>query len=262
MNTITAHVRAHSLVAYFALAYAWSWSMVLLVPVSLAFALAALLGPALAAIAVTALTEGRAGTGALLRRAIQWRVGAQWYLVAVGLPVLVGLAVVAVNALLGGQMPQNAGGSLALTLVLAALVVGEEIGWRGYALPHLQERYNSLVASLILGVLWACWHLANATIPGLGHYVTAFPAFLLYVVAQTVLFTWIANHTRGSVLLAWVFHAAINVSGALLFIGDQPRQWWLGGLGFAAVAAAVVLITGPGLAHRRAAASTTQKERV
>src|SRR5581483_9669432 len=113
--------------------------------------------------------------------------------------------------------------------------------------PRLQMRTNSVNASLILGVLWAGWHLANGTIPGLQYYWTGFPAFLFFVVAQTVLFTWIVNHARGSILLAWIFHASINASNSLLFIGEQVTQWVFVGIGFALIALIVYLREGPEL---------------
>lgn len=100
---------------------------------------------------------------------------------------------------------------------------------------------------MILGVLWAGWHLANGTIPGLQYYWTGFPAFLFFVVAQTVLFTWIVNHARGSILLAWIFHASINASNSLLFIGEQVTQWVFVGIGFALIALIVYLREGPEL---------------
>ena len=128
---------------------------------------------------------------------------------------------------MGGAAPAGPGDPPVLIVILALLVVGEELGWRGFALPRLQARFGGLGASLILGALWAAWHLANTAIPGLERYWYAFPAFALFVVAQTILFTWIANHTRGSVLLAWLFHAAINVAGSQFAIGDPVRQWWL-----------------------------------
>jgi membrane protease YdiL (CAAX protease family) len=114
--------------------------------------------------------------------------------------------------------------------------VGEEIGWRGYALPKLIDRFGPVWGSIILGVLWAAWHLANATIPGLERYWTDFSALLAFVVAQTFLFTWLAIKTRSNILLAWLFHAAVNTSGAALMFGDPVRQWWLSALVFALAA--------------------------
>jgi membrane protease YdiL (CAAX protease family) len=144
------------------------------------------------------------------------------------------------------------GGPLLLSLVLGALVLGEELGWRGYALPRLQARHSGLVASLILGALWAAWHLINATIPGMSAYWNSFPAFALFVIPQTILFTWLANHTRASVLLAWLFHAAINAAGSQLFVGDQVRQWWLSGVVYGLAALIVIIVTGSELARRPA----------
>lgn len=250
MNTIAAIIKRHALAAFFVLAYAISWALVALVSRSVAFALLALFGPALAAIIVTAASEGRRDISALLRRVVLWRVGVRWYLVAIGLPFAIAALALGVHSLVtGAPFALSTGTSIPLLAVLAVLVVGEEIGWRGYALPHLQARYSGLVASLILGVLWAGWHLANGTIPGLQAYWYGFPAFLFFVVAQTILFTWLFNHSRGSVLLAWIFHASINVSNALFYVGDQVTQWWFVGAGYAVVAVIVVLMDGADLAR-------------
>jgi hypothetical protein len=93
----------------------------------------------------------------------------------------------------------------------------------------------------------------------LERYWYAFPAFALFVIAQTILFTWIANHARGSVLLAWLFHAAINVSGRRLAIGDPVRQWWLSGAAFGVVALAVLVFQGAALG-RQAETRVSQPE--
>jgi membrane protease YdiL (CAAX protease family) len=249
MNTITAFIKRRPLVIFFVLAYAITWALVPLVSISFAFPVLGLFGPALAAIAVTAIVEGSPGVKALLGRVIQWQVGWPWYIVAIGLPVALGLAVAGLHRLMGGEANAGPGDPIALIAVLALLVVGEEIGWRGFALPRLQARFGAIGASIILGVLWAAWHLANIAIPGLERYGYAFPAFALFVVAQAVLFTWIANHTRGSVLLAWLFHAAINVAGSQFAIGDPVRQWWLSGAVFGVVALLVIVFQGPDLGN-------------
>lgn len=251
MDRVASFVKQNPLVVYFVLAYVFSWIMVGLVSVAFVFALLALFGPTLAALIVTAFAEGKAGVGALLRRVVLWRVAPVWYAVAIGVPLVVAILVLGVHSLTtGAPFAISAGTPLPLLIILAILVVGEEIGWRGFALPHLQAGYNSLIASLILGVLWAGWHLANATIPGLEYYLYGFPAFLCFVVAQTILFTWLANHTRASILLAWIFHASINITNALFFIGEQVRQWWFAAAGFAAIALIVILIEGPNLGHK------------
>jgi membrane protease YdiL (CAAX protease family) len=178
----------------------------------------------------------------------------KWIAIAVGLPLLVSATVVVLNAaLLGKPIAIVPNGAPVFTLIIGLLVVGEEIGWRGFALPRLQTHFNSLTASLILGAFWAAWHLPNAFIPGLEFYLTAFPVFLVYVVSMTVLFTWLANRTRGSVWIAWLFHAAINVSAGFLFIGDNLRQWWLSAGVFAVAALIIVIVNGPNLARQTTA---------
>lgn len=168
MNPITSLIKHYPLATYFFLAYAFSWTMVALIPISFVFALLALFGPTLAAIIVTGFEEGRSGVGKLLRRVVLWQVGIGWYAVAICLPLVVAVAALGVQSLVAGTpFSPSTGTPIGLMVLLAMLVVGEEIGWRGFALPHLQERYNGLTASLILGALWAAWHLANGTIPGL-----------------------------------------------------------------------------------------------
>lgn len=254
-NTILSSIKRHPLVAYFILAYALAWALIpLVVSVSVAFGLLALFGPAIAAISVTGIVEGRPGVRQLLQRVVPGRTGLKWIAVAVGLPILISAMVVVLNAMLLGKPISIAPNEApVLTLILGLLVVGEEIGWRGFALPRLKTRFNSLTASLILGGLWATWHLPNSFIPGLEYYLTAFPLFLVYVVSMTVLFTWLSNHTRGSVWIAWLFHAAINVAGGFLFIGDNERQMWLGTIVFAASALIVVLVFRSNLAHQTTA---------
>ena len=252
MDGIATYVKRYPLTTYFVLAYALSWGLVLLTPVSLVFACGALFGPAAAAVIVTGIEEGRTGVRTLLRRAVQWRVGWPWYTVALGLPFLLGLAAVGLHLLLGASYAFQPGGPLLLSLLLGVLVIGEELGWRGYALPRLQARYGGLGASLLLGGLWATWHLSNATIPGLERYWYAFGAFALFVLPQTVLFTWISNHKRSSVLPAWLFHQAINTAGSVLFVGDQVRQWWLSATVFGLAAAIVAVVTGPQLSRKPA----------
>lgn len=260
MDTITWFVKRRPLITFFVLAFAITWTLVPLVSISFAFPVLGLFGPALAAIIVTAIAEGGAGVRALLSRVVQWRVGWVWYVAALGLPFALTLAARGFQLVLGGSTNAGPGDPIALIATLALLVVGEELGWRGFALPRLQARFGGLGASLVLGVLWAAWHLANTAIPGLERYWYAFPAFALFVVAQTVLFTWIANHTRGSVLLAWLFHAAINVAGSQFAIGDPVRQWWLSAAVFGVVALGVLAIVGPQLTKRQQARSKLSPE--
>jgi membrane protease YdiL (CAAX protease family) len=115
-----------------------------------------------------------------------------------------------------GEMP-----STVLTLLvngvymLIFVTLGEEVGWRGYALPALQARYSALLASLILGVVWALWHLPVFFNPDTSYSNLPFFLFLPFIVLMTVLITWLFNSTGGSVLMAMFFHAVINTADEL-----------------------------------------------
>lgn len=244
MKAIVSLVRRYPLAAFFVLAYVFAWVLVVLARVSLVFGLLGLFGPAAAALLVAACVEGRAGVRALLGRVAIWRVAPYWYIVALGLPAVLSLGAVGLGFALRLPTTATFNEVSALTAMLFVLVIGEELGWRGFALPRLQARYGALRASLILGVLWAAWHLPNQLIPGLEYYGYGLPAFTAYVVPMTVLFTWLANHTRGSVLLAWLFHGAINT---LIFINSSitiVERWWLSAAVYGLFALLVVLSGG------------------
>lgn len=239
-------VQRYPLVAFFALAHAGVLSLALLARISLGFGFLALFTPAAAALIITACVEGRAGVRALLARATIWRVGPHWYLIALGLPAVLSLGASGLSLALGAPADVRFSELSALTLLLFVLVIGEELGWRGFALPRLQARYGPLGASAILGTLWATWHLPNQLIPGLEHYGDGFPAFALYVLPMTVLFTWLANRTGGSVLLAWLFHGAIN---GLIFVNhalDIVERWWLSAAVYGLAALLVIIAGGLG----------------
>jgi hypothetical protein len=89
--------------------------------------------------------------------------------------------------------------------------LGEELAWRGFALPRLLTRHNALVASLVLGTLWGLWHLPLVWTEGATMYQQPIWLFLADILAKSVLFTWVFLHTRGSVLLAVLLHGATNL---------------------------------------------------
>ena len=228
MSAVSVFVKRHPLVAFFALAYALTWPTIPLVAVSPLLGLPGLFGPAIAAIVTTAVAEGRPGLRDLLGRILRWRVGARWYAIALGLPVVLAGAAAGTHLLLGGPAVLRVGALSLLEPVLFVLIIGEELGWRGYALPRLLARRSALAASLILGLLWGLWHLPTFFVPGTPQHGLPISAFLLLTMAYSVLFTWIYLHTGGSVLLATLFHGAINLSQGLLLGGlDPARTYWL-----------------------------------
>ncbi|MCC6455850.1 MAG: CPBP family intramembrane metalloprotease [Caldilineaceae bacterium] len=246
----------HPLVAYFAIAFAGSWLFWLPLTLSkevnglglLPFTpsettlytlgtIGGFAGPPLAAFLVTAIASGRAGVNALLRSCVQWRVGIQWYFVVIFgalLVYLAGFGTVYGTNLFQALMQQW---TLLVTLFLPATIFslvtanfGEEIGWRGFAMPRLQQRYGPILATIILGGLHSLWHLPLLFTRLLGPTNPLdFAGFVAAGVAMTCFYTWIFNHTRGSVLMAALFHAFSNGAiglAAMLIPADIIVSGW------------------------------------
>jgi membrane protease YdiL (CAAX protease family) len=247
-------VRRYPLIVFFVLAYVFSWWPWPLYAFGLSPSPIIAFGPFLAAILVLALTTGKGGVVTLLRRMVRWRVRPVWYAVALLLPVAISGGAALLNVVvLGASAPSpaelGAWSGLVPTFFLQLLVPGiggawEEPGWRGYALPKLQGGHSALLASLILGVVWAFWHLPLMVI---GQIHLSDPVF---IVAWTVVLTWVFNNTNGSVLIAMLMHNIHNViSGgyfSAMFSGaDWVRQGWLLVALWCAVAAIVVVVNGP-----------------
>jgi membrane protease YdiL (CAAX protease family) len=248
-------VKRHPLIAFFVLAFALSWWPWILYAFGPSPTPIASFGPFLAALVVLAITQGKSGIGGLLRRMVRWRVGIRWYAVALLLPVGIALAATALNVLLGAQAPSPAdlGGWTGLfsTFAFVLLIPGaggtwEEPGWRGFALPSLQAGRSALVASLILGAVWALWHLPLVVATGqMGGWD------IVIILAWTLVLTWVYNGTGGSVLIVMLFHAMFNTVSVsfispLAFSGaDSVRQSWLLAAVWCAVAVAVVMWAGP-----------------
>lgn len=217
--------------------------------------------PTLAALLVTARAEGRAGVRDLLSRLARWRVNWRWYGVALFLPFSLAALASIIHVALGGDPPPGPAMEplFAPLIVLLAslpihLVVGgalaEELGWRGYALPRLQRRLGMAGAGMALGLIWGVWHLPTFLIPNSGQSHLPLGGYLLLVAAWSQLFVWLINRARGSVLIAVLFHAAMNaaISTALpVFMGDDIRAGWMfiGLLWLAALATIVMAKADP-----------------
>ena len=170
--------------------------------------------PSLVALALTARAKGRAGTLALLRRTVKWSVGARWYAFAVVYMAAVKLGVALVYRIATGAWPtfgQDPVYLMAIAIVFSTPVqAGEEIGWRGYALPRLSAGLGLPGASVVLGVIWACWHLPFFFISGTDKSGQSFPLYLLSGTAISVAMAWLYWRTNGSLLLTMLMHAAVN----------------------------------------------------
>jgi membrane protease YdiL (CAAX protease family) len=236
-------VRKHPLIAFFVLAYLLTWWIYPLLRFSPLLGIFGLFGPALAAIIMAAVTEGKAGVKALLSRVVRWRVGLPWYVIALGLPTVLSLATAALYYLLGASKFLQVGALTIFDFLLFVLVVGEELGWRGYALPLLLEKRSAITASLILGVVWGVWHLPTFVIPGTPQYGLPFVAFFLMTIEYSILMTWVFLHTYGSVLIATLFHGAINLSqGVFLGAVDGATRYWLLSIVYGAAALVVAFV--------------------
>ena len=191
------------------------------------------LGVFLAAIIVTAVTQGRSGLKDLFSRIVRWRIGFHWYAFVLILPaVLCVLAALLVTQFAGAvadftKLPAWQDGIERFIFILLFIGLGEEPGWRGYALERLQEKYSTVKSSLFLGAVWTLWHLPlmrNEFAPSI------IPAFVVSVFAATFVLTWLYNSTGRSILIAMLFHASVNTIGAgtifQLFNGVDTTKFW------------------------------------
>lgn len=171
-------------------------------------------GPAIVAVGLTAREEGLGGVRSLLTRVVRWHVAARWYVFAAGYMIAIKLAVAVVYRLTTRSWP-HFGSEGPIVMLLATIVstpfqAGEEIGWRGYALPRLADRMGLARASVLLGVLWAGWHLPQFFVAAADTYHQSFPLWTVQVTALSVAIAWLYARTNGSLLLTMLMHAAVN----------------------------------------------------
>jgi uncharacterized protein len=255
-SSITITARPRSVVVFFLLAFGISWAVWIpaalgsygLISPQVSFAPSPLLGafgPFIAALITTAIFDGRAGFGSLFKRFLVWRVSILWYLFVLFWPAIFSLIKTSIAVLMGAAIPdfsqppfvtlypipaevKNAVPFIAflpfvfLQQMLLGSSMGEEPGWRGYALPRLQAGQNSLRASLILGLLWGIWHLPKWLTKGDPMQQGSLGWEVLGLMATTVLFTWVFNNTKGSLLLALLFHTSIAVTTLFLAAAEVP----------------------------------------
>ncbi len=212
----------------------------------------AVAAPSYLAIVMAALTAGRAGVADLFSRLLHWRIGPQWYLLAT-----VGIAALALGArclagtLSSADLDPRMHWQLWLVAGLSAFwtdpgPLGEELGWRGFALPRLEQRMRGIGAALLLGVIWGVWHLPAFLIPGLPQ--NSFPlwAFMVSIVSLAVLVVWIVNNAGGSVIVAILAHWTANRCEAL-----DPVTAPYTAVIFAAGAMGVIAFAGADLGAKR-----------
>jgi membrane protease YdiL (CAAX protease family) len=212
------------------------------------------LGPPVAAILLTYLTQDQAGRHDYWRRIVDFRrIGLKWYgVIFLTWPVITALAAL-LDRLLGGEglrlelaarfLEQPL---LILPFALFYLLFGplpEEIGWRGYALDRLQVRWNALTSSLILGAAWALWHLPTFFVRGtyqhnLGFGTLSFWILMLEIMPGSILQTWIYNNTGRSTLSAILLHFMGNFTGELFELSARAEIYSF----LLAIAAAIIVV--------------------
>ena len=274
MNSVTSFTRKYPTAVFFILTYILSWGgnqitdtvweSTQSIPLALPLALLSA-APLSAVLIVSAMIGGRVAVLTLLRKLTVWKVGWRWYVVAFLLQPALNLGAIYLNVLLGATAPTVAafGSWSALLGAFALRLVNpfdgpmlEELGWRGFAQPRLQERFSPLIANLILAFLVTLWHLR--LIPS-GDYAWIYiPA----TIAVTILYGWVYNATGGSVLLTLIMHATepmINVN----FSGVHETQYvMLRVTIYAMTALIVVILTGKNLGQKETVSTQTEMKKL
>ena len=260
---------------FFALTFAWSWTCWLVSvaikpqspPIATTLMFVGSFGPSLAAVLVVANAGGRAGLRAWLGRCLQWpkgwRQGWRWLAFALLFPGVLTALAAALHVVMGGSIgPSPAVGHGLMTAANFFLVLllggplGEEFGWRGYALPGLQDRMGWRMASLGLGLVWGVWHLPLFFIEGTSQAHIPLALFLLSVAAMSVLFAWLVNHTKGSVVAALLFHTAINFWPSIVPVLPTETSYQAYALVVAMLVLAAIWLLAP---HRAVSTNTRRK---
>jgi len=215
---------ASGLLPFFALSYAVMWAAFITVarwvpaqtPGGYALILLGAYAPGIVALVLTARAEGGSGVRALLRRILIADVPVRLYVLAVTYIAVVKITAAVAHRLIAGTWPPFGAAPLAeIPLAIAfstPFQAGEEVGWRGFALPRLADRFGLRTASVLLGAIWAAWHLPQFYIAGADTYQQSFVVWAPQVVALSVALAWLYAKSGGSLLLVMLMHAAINNS--------------------------------------------------
>jgi membrane protease YdiL (CAAX protease family) len=249
--SVRSWVTRHELGLFFLLAFLLSWALWPLVLLNADSSPLVPFGPLGAALIVSALSGGWRAVAALLSQLGHWRMRPVWYAVALIGPFLLTALAGAVAVVAGAPSPglgvYSDWWGVVTTLVATAVVIGvfEEVGWRGFALPRMQQKHAALSAALVLGMIWAVWHLPELVSDASERELVP---YLLAVLAYSVLITWLYNSTRGNLPIVILFHAAINTAAKFLlpeFEGPhEATAWWCYAAVYVLAALAVIAVAG------------------
>jgi membrane protease YdiL (CAAX protease family) len=260
-------INEYAVATYFLLAYAITWSiwtpisygyvygsLELSAPIILLYILGGF-GPLLSAMLVTYWTGE--SVREWFSQALKWRVSWKWWLAAFFIPIILYTVMAGIHILLGGHLNWSEASLLALPGGFLSVFLwgggNEELGWRGFALPRLQENYNPFIASLIIGVVWTVWHAPIGIIElGFVDWAKDLPFYTISVTGISFVATWLYNKTGGSVLLTMIFHASVNSTQSLYPVENMFSQAGEFARAAAWILLAILLVSIPSLAfHKR-----------
>lgn len=185
-------------------------------------------GPLIAAFLLAYLSYGQGGVVSLLNGSLSWRVGLIWYVLAIA-PI--GIIYLASTVLYGLWQKKRVAlfkrpSKRVLILILSQVwvVIAEEFGWRGFALPHLQGLFGWLGASFVLGIIWASWHLPMFFVPGSNQHRSSFSQYVYVLTVWSFFMAMLYYQTNGSILLCMIFHAAANLWGLTLDVPEGAER--------------------------------------
>ncbi|QRN83467.1 CPBP family intramembrane metalloprotease [Chloroflexota bacterium] len=247
---------SRKLLSFFLMAFAWMWGLnlprvlaefgAIEIPgwLSTTLGYLAAFAPSIMAFILVRRENGREGVKALWKSGWKSNGPKVWLFVAIFLMPIFGLLTLAIMMFFKIEMPWEYGLSPAMIVPIGLLIwlvgaVPEEYGWRGYALPKLLEKYSPLVASLLLGVIWGVWHLPLHLISTTTQYAIPIWQYILQIILLTFMFTFLHLKSKGSVLIAGLFHAFGNITGAVLPYWVLNSGRWIS---FSLMAAFVVFV--------------------
>jgi membrane protease YdiL (CAAX protease family) len=239
--------RRYPLAIYFVLVFGLEWILFFALASVVQPLVALLIGswlPNVVGVLVAGMARGRAGLRELLSKVLLWRINFKWYAIALFLPPTMGFLAIGLYVLSGRPAPQAAPMNQLLPIAVLAVftgAMGEELGWRGTALPHLQSRWSPLVSSLILGVLWGLYHLPAFLMSGLPQEGLPVLPLLAGATGLTILITWTFNRTHGSLIPVFLYHFAFNFTLNAGGLAAVPALLWVfaGVVGLSALAVIV-----------------------
>jgi uncharacterized protein len=266
-QTDPASTQAAAILTFFALTFLWTWGLWAAVVLqadpagrtTTLLLLASAFGPSLSGHAVVLMFDGPAGLRVWLKRCLAWRLGWGWYAIAALAPLAIMALALVVHTALGGAVPASpVTGIVATVLVVLQITIlggplGEEFGWRGYALPAMAQKLGWRGASIVLGAIWGLWHLPLFWMPGMAQANLPIGLFMAGTFGLSVVFARLAVNTGFSIFPAILLHAAVNAGSWAIPVtpqGGDLRPYTMVTALLLVVAVACLARPGPVIPHK------------